>query len=364
MHVTSLATGNSVARALEEFTVTLLLALSLIGCATEGSSTPVAERITIAPASGDFVDSLTDEREIALEQSAEHPIVRLSGFDRRADGTFMIGDVSEGRVTIFTPEGHVRARIGRKGQGPGEFDQPRYPRFGSDGRIYVADGGLMRLQVFDSTGTFLTSIDLSNVGMITDFDRLADGRLVFSIIPSAHDSVLVLTDSLAKPIRRFLPIGNALPEGSSSHSAWISIRQPVMTVRHDSAFVVSTLSDSLWTVDLNSGAVAHTHLDIPGYARPALPETFEPGPRGLSAWTKTFHMPVAIYSTDRALYIPFVQGVLNYGDPTLLVAAGPGNQWRVFHTRRPLVDASGTTLTTIAEPEASTVSLRVYSEAR
>ena len=217
---------------------------------------------------------------------------------------------------------------------------------------------------FDSTGTFLTSIDLSEVGMITDFDRLADGRLLFAIIPAAHDSVLVLTDSLAKPIRRLLPIGKTLPEGSQDHSAWMSVRQPVMTMRHDSAFVVLTISDTLWTVDLNSGAVAHTHLAIPDYTRPALPEKFEPGPRGLGAWVKSFHSAVAIYSTDRTLYIPFVQGVLNYGDPTLLLMGGPGNQWRVFHTRRPLVDASGMTLTTIADPEASTVGLRVYSEVR
>ncbi len=357
-------TSRTAKHILKRMPIWHLLILSIAGCATEGLVNAAAERIAVAPASGDFVDSLTDAREVTLEQSAEHPIVRLSGFDRRDDGTFMIGDVSEGLVTLFTPEGRVRARIGRKGQGPGEFDQPRYPRFGNDGRIYIADGGLRRLQLFDSTGAFLTSIDLSEVGLITDFDLLSDGRLLFAIIPTAHDSVLVLTDSSAKPIRRFLPIGNTLPEGSPDNSAWMSVRQPVMTVRHDSAFVVSTISDTLWSVDLNSGAVARTHLAIPGYTRPALPEKFEPGPRGLSAWANSFHAAVAIYSTDRMLYIPFVQGVLNYGDPTLLVEGGPGSQWRVFHTRRPLVDASGTTLTTIADPQAAAVGLRVYSEAR
>jgi hypothetical protein len=135
-----------------------------------------------------------------------------------------------------------------------------------------------------------------------------------------------------------------------------------MTLRNDSAFVVSTLSDSLWTVDLRDGHVLAARLIVPGYVKPALPQKMQPGPRGLTEWTKTFHMPVTIYSTDRSLYVPFVQGVLNFGDPTLLVQGTPNDGWQVFRTCRPLVGASGTTLTTIADPNAVRITLRVYAE--
>jgi hypothetical protein len=68
--VTSSETGSTVTSAPKEIAVACLLMLSLIGCAVE-AGTPVAERVTIAPASGDFVDSLTDAREVTLEQSAD-----------------------------------------------------------------------------------------------------------------------------------------------------------------------------------------------------------------------------------------------------------------------------------------------------
>jgi hypothetical protein len=95
--------------------------------------------------------------------------VRLSGIDVRGDGAFMIGDVSESQVKLFDREGRIIARIGRKGDGPGEFRAPRYPRFGPDGRIYIADSQTPRVQIFDEAGEYLAGIPLA-VPRIQGFD--------------------------------------------------------------------------------------------------------------------------------------------------------------------------------------------------
>ena len=44
---------------------------------------------------------------------------------------------------------------GTQGSGPGQFQDPRGVAIGPEGRVYVADGGNHRVQVFDSEGRFL-----------------------------------------------------------------------------------------------------------------------------------------------------------------------------------------------------------------
>jgi DNA-binding beta-propeller fold protein YncE len=44
---------------------------------------------------------------------------------------------------------------GQKGRGPGEFDLPHSVAIDAQGRVYVADRGNARIQVFDAAGKFL-----------------------------------------------------------------------------------------------------------------------------------------------------------------------------------------------------------------
>lgn len=47
--------------------------------------------------------------------------------------------------------------IGKRGNGPGEFNLPRDLAIGLDGRLYVVDGGNFRVVVFDRNGKYLQS---------------------------------------------------------------------------------------------------------------------------------------------------------------------------------------------------------------
>lgn len=71
-----------------------------------------------------------------------------------------IGGVSsdQHRVRVFNAvTGQHLMDIGRRGNGPGEFNLPRDLAIGLDGRLYVVDGGNFRVLVFDRDGKYLQS---------------------------------------------------------------------------------------------------------------------------------------------------------------------------------------------------------------
>lgn len=71
-----------------------------------------------------------------------------------------IGGVSSDKhqVRVFDAKtGKHLQDIGRRGNGPGEFNLPRDVAIGADGRLYVVDGGNFRVVVFDREGRYLQS---------------------------------------------------------------------------------------------------------------------------------------------------------------------------------------------------------------
>ena len=59
------------------------------------------------------------------------------------------------RISKFTKDGKFIKSWGKMGTGPGEFRTPHSLAFDSQGRLFVADRGNVRLQIFDRDGTFL-----------------------------------------------------------------------------------------------------------------------------------------------------------------------------------------------------------------
>lgn len=59
------------------------------------------------------------------------------------------------RILKFTKDGALVATWGKKGTGPGEFDQPHALAMDSRGRLFVGDRSNNRIQILDQNGTFL-----------------------------------------------------------------------------------------------------------------------------------------------------------------------------------------------------------------
>jgi len=71
-----------------------------------------------------------------------------------------IGGVSSDQHKILVFDALTGAHlfnIGKRGIGPGEFNLPRDVAIGSNGHIYVVDGGNFRVQVFDQNGKYLNT---------------------------------------------------------------------------------------------------------------------------------------------------------------------------------------------------------------
>ena len=64
---------------------------------------------------------------------------------------------STGRIMKFSPDGTFIKQWGRIGSGVGEFRTPHAMAFDSQGRLFVADRGNHRIQIFDQEGTHLAT---------------------------------------------------------------------------------------------------------------------------------------------------------------------------------------------------------------
>jgi hypothetical protein len=88
-------------------------------------------------------------------------------FNTDEDGNFYVNDWDRKRIQKYDFQGKYLLTIGRKGQGPGEFQNAWVPRFDGDNNIYVTDIAVRRISFFDKGGKFLKlikiPIDLSNV---------------------------------------------------------------------------------------------------------------------------------------------------------------------------------------------------------
>ena len=87
-------------------------------------------------------------------------------------------DRNEVRVHCVGPDGRVTA-FGRAGQGPGEFESPRYLAHGDGGEaIVVYDGGLHRISVFSENGEFLSSAATRYTEPIAWIETLSDSTVL------------------------------------------------------------------------------------------------------------------------------------------------------------------------------------------
>jgi DNA-binding beta-propeller fold protein YncE len=65
------------------------------------------------------------------------------------------GGASNARIVKFSADGKFIKTWGKKGTGPGEFDEPHGIALDSTGRMFVADRVNARIQIFDQDGKFL-----------------------------------------------------------------------------------------------------------------------------------------------------------------------------------------------------------------
>jgi sugar lactone lactonase YvrE len=75
------------------------------------------------------------------------------------DGMIFVAEghgAENARILKFSKDGKFVSEFGKKGTGPGEFDQPHALAMDSRGRLFVGDRSNNRIQIFDQRGKYLT----------------------------------------------------------------------------------------------------------------------------------------------------------------------------------------------------------------
>jgi sugar lactone lactonase YvrE len=73
----------------------------------------------------------------------------------KAENTYISDGYVNSRIAKIDKDGNWLKSWGEPGKGPGQFDTPHSIAVDAEGRVYVADRGNRRIQVFDGEGKFL-----------------------------------------------------------------------------------------------------------------------------------------------------------------------------------------------------------------
>ena len=146
------------------------------------------------------------------------------------DGRVFVADTGNKRVQVFDTEGNFLGMFGGGGSEPGKMDEPTAVAVGPDGTIYVADTWNRRVQAFGPDFTFLRQWPVAGWRGQSVLNKPAiatDGRRVWVSDPEAHRIV------------EFDTVGNVLRVWGGLGSDAMSLNLPVGLAYRDGVLAVA-----------------------------------------------------------------------------------------------------------------------------
>ena len=117
----------------------------------------------------------------------------IYGMDVDREGNIFVLDRTEPQLRVFAPDGTFLRTIGRKGQGPGEMDNPRLIQVTPNGEVMVYDPVVRRMVFYSREGTFLRNSSIAEISAPMG-QILRDGTgcgLAYLIPPPPQGAMLV-----------------------------------------------------------------------------------------------------------------------------------------------------------------------------
>ncbi len=127
------------------------------------------------------------------------------------NGKVYIADYGNNRIQVFTSDGNFLTKWGREGSGDGEFKEPTAIAADLDGNIYVVDSKNDRIQKFSSDGKFISKWE----NCISLWDGWDEGFNNPGGIAVDADGDVYVSDSLNHRIRKFSPDGENISNWGS-----------------------------------------------------------------------------------------------------------------------------------------------------
>jgi len=154
------------------------------------------------PLFGEITFELEEDLTIGNKEDENYMFYRVRDIEVDKQGNIFVADMSNQRIQKFDKYGKYVRTIGRKGQGPGEFERPWKVRVRNNGDLYVADASF-NIEVFDSDGNprktvksekSIRDFRLSEEGsFIGIFHKLSDLEMITSICKANAQGEIVET---------------------------------------------------------------------------------------------------------------------------------------------------------------------------
>jgi len=112
------------------------------------------------PLYGEIKFELEEDLSIGSEEDENYMFIRASDIEVDEKGNIYVLDSKECRIQKYDRDGNYLQTIGRKGQGPGEFERASRMVLDSKGRIYVNE--FRKIHIFDENGKFRRSRNIGS----------------------------------------------------------------------------------------------------------------------------------------------------------------------------------------------------------
>jgi len=130
-------------------------------------------------------DIVQIEEEISIgekEGKEEYLFYQMGAIEVDEDERIFISDSKESVIKVFNGDGEYLYSIGRKGQGPGEFEKIYRIQITHNNELLVFDSSTRRLSFFLLNGDFIKSIHINVLNVLNLFMKSNGGYIIQSVM--------------------------------------------------------------------------------------------------------------------------------------------------------------------------------------
>lgn len=311
-----------------------LVLVSLSACGKENRREPASTRLLAS-----IEQAVTFQRDLRLEEN--QAVINVSPrVTPEADGSFLVSDGKEQQVRFYASDGRLLGTFGRRGSGPGEFQNVTRAVRLNDRSILAADmvGGLT---VFDSTGTRVLRTVRTGLGPIYEVQVLDDS--VVAIVgrqggqlqsPLVHEWNL----ETGRVSRSYFPAPQG-PPGLSGEYALTGFAD--LAARGDTLAVLFALQDTIHLFLRGGRQIGVVPVAFRGFRRLHEPLADNASPDGMRAWLESFSAATDVFwLNDGSFLVQYVDQERSDRLHSLLHMRRNGEpSWEVSHGPRLLAVA-------------------------
>ena len=153
------------------------------------------------PLYGEIKFELEEDLNIGNEEDENYMFYKGGSIDVDSYGNIFVLDTGNYRIQKYDERGNYLRTIGRKGQGPGEFQRPKYIYLDSYDNLYLME--TRKIHIFDKKGNFKNAITLSGyVYFPSEINK--DGNIITKASSGTREKPttdIVLLDSKGRKLK-------------------------------------------------------------------------------------------------------------------------------------------------------------------